>query len=262
MYISELGAPNAEAVVFLHGTAVGGWMWQSYMSELYNYHCLLVDLPGHSKSNNIEWVSLADSAEQVVQIILERTSQQRAHLVGASLGGSVALQLLSMCPEVINHTLITGASILPMPGLRFFKIMLRLMAPMVKTDFFLRAALKALNFSGEDYEQFRQSLGSISSQTFVKAWSQSLDLRYSSELEKVKTPILLMAGEKESQFIHQSNSLLATRLLNAKARLAPKMGHGWLGESPTLFSRVLKSWLGDTELPSELLLVNKQDIIQ
>jgi len=257
VYIFEYGPREAPAIVFLHGNAVGGWMWQPYLGEFQDYHCLLLDLPGHGKSNALEWLSLADTAEQVVQVICERTSQQRAHLVGASLGGSVIFQLMCTSPEAVDHTLITGTSLLSMPGLGFFKIMIRLMAPLIKTDFFLRAALKALNFSDEDCEQFRQSLHAISSQTFVIAWSQALDLRYSSELEKVKTPILLMAGEKEQKFIHQSNFLLAERLPNAKARIAPKMGHGWMGESPTLFSRVLKSWLADTELPGELLLTKE-----
>lgn len=230
-------------------------MWQPCLCDLPDYHCLLLDLPGHGKSNDLEWVSLEDTANRVIKLIQERVPQQRAHLVGASLGGSVAFQLLDICPEVVNHVLITGASLFPMPGLAFFKVMIRLMAPLIKTDLFLHAALKALNFSGEENEQFRQALHDISRQTFVNAWAQALDLRYSPSMDKVKNPILLMAGEKEQQFIHKSNYFLASRLPNAKARIAPKMGHGWMGESPVLFRRVLKAWLTDTVLPEELIRV-------
>lgn len=254
MYLSEHGTQEASAIIFLHGNAVGGWMWQPYLSELSNYHCLLLDLPGHGKSNDLEWLSLEETANQVTKLIQERTPQKRAHLVGASLGGSVAFQLLDMCPEVVDHVLITGTSLFPMPGLALFKVMIRLMAPLIKSDLFLRAALKALNYSGEGSEQFCQALHDISRQTFVKAWSQALDLRYSPSLQKVKNPILLIAGEKEQRFIHQSNFYLAGRLPNAKARIAPKMGHGWMGESPILFRRVLKAWLTDTALPEDLLL--------
>ncbi len=254
MYLSEHGSREAPAILFLHGNAVGGWMWQPYVSDLPDYHCLLPDLPGHGKSNDLEWLSLEDTATQVKKLIQERTPQQRAHLVGASLGGSVAFQLLAMCPEVVDHVLITGTSLFPMPGLALFKVMIRLMAPLVKSDLFLRAALKALNFSGEGSEQFRQALHVISPQTFVKAWSQALDLRASPNLKNVKNPILLIAGEKEQRFIHQSNLYLAGRLPDAQARMAPKMGHGWMGESPILFRRVLKAWLTDTALPGELLL--------
>ncbi len=254
MYISEHGSRNAPALVFLHGVAVGGWMWESLLGELQDYQCILLDLPGHGKSNAQEWLSVADTADQVVDVIRKRTIQQRAHLVGASLGGSVAFQILGTCPEVVDHALITGTSLLPMPGLAFFKAMIHLMAPLIKTDFFIRAMLKALNFKSDENEQFRQALQAISSHTFAKAWSQALDLRCSPQLEKVKNPVLLMAGEKEQKFIHQSNALLAGQLPNAKARIVPGMGHGWMGESPGLFNRVLKSWLGDTDLSDELLL--------
>ncbi len=254
MDLSEHRTREAPAIIFLHGNAVGGWMWQPCLSELPDYHCLLVDLPGHGKSNDVEWQSLQDTADQVIELIQARTPWKRAHVVGASLGGSVAFQLLDTCPEVADHVLISGTSLLPMPGLALFKVMIRLMAPLIKTDLFVRAALMALNFSAEGSEQFRQALRDISRQTFVKAWFQALDLRFSPKLDKVKNPLLLMAGEKEQRFIHQSNFYLATRLPNAKARIAPEMGHGWMGESPTLFRRVLKAWFTDTALPEELLL--------
>jgi pimeloyl-ACP methyl ester carboxylesterase len=254
MYVSEHGSRGAESIIFLHGTAVGGWMWHSYLSELSDYHCLLPDLPGHGKSNDLEWNSLEDTAQQVIQVIRERAHRKRAHLVGSSLGGSVAFQVLCMSPEVVDYTLISGTSLLPMPGGALFKGMLHVMAPLIKTDFFINAALKALNFSTEDTGQFKEALQAVSGKTFVNAWSTSLDLRFSPALEKVKTPILLMAGEKEQAFIHRSNAMLAERLPDARARIAPGMGHGWMGESPELFKRVLKAWLKDKELPGELLL--------
>ncbi len=253
MYIEEYGSQDTPALVFLHGNAVGGWMWQPFLEEFCDLHCILLDLPGHGKSNKIEWLSLSDTAQQVIRMIHEHTSEHRAHLVGASLGGSVIFQILCQCPEVVDHTLITGTSLLPMPGLALFKIMIHLIAPWIKTDWFINSALKALNFSGKEKEQFRQALQAISSQTFAKAWYQALDLRYSTELERVTTPILLMAGEKEQKFIHQSNFMLGQRLPNTISLIAPKMGHGWMGESPDLFTRVLRAWLMEYELPRELL---------
>ncbi len=63
MYFTEQGSPNAPSILFLHGTGVGGWMWQDNVRDLKEYHCILVDLPGHGRSNDREWVSLADSVE-------------------------------------------------------------------------------------------------------------------------------------------------------------------------------------------------------
>jgi pimeloyl-ACP methyl ester carboxylesterase len=254
MYLTEQGSPDAPAILFLHGTGVGGWMWQDNILDLKEYHCMLVDLPGHGKSNDREWVSLADSAEQIAEVIRTRTKQKKAHIVGASLGGSLAFQLLCMHPEHVDHTLISGTSLLPMPGGVLFKSMIRLVAPFMKKDFVLKAALKALNLSEDGYEQFRQAMLAVSRRTFVTAFTQALDLRYSSELEKVETPLLLVSGEKEPGYIARSNQLLTTRLKHATARVVPGRGHGWMGESPELFTRVLKAWLQDQPLPGELIV--------
>jgi pimeloyl-ACP methyl ester carboxylesterase len=253
MYLIEQGSPQNPAILFLHGTGVGGWMWQDFLPGLADYHCILVDLPGHGKSNDREWVSLEDTANQISGIISGHTPGRKAHVVGASLGGSVAFQLLCSHPELVDRTLISGTSLLPMPGGPVFKMMIRMVAPLIKKDFVLRAALKALNFSEEGYARFKEAMLAVSSRTFVRAFSDGLSQRYSPALEKVKTPILLLSGEKEPGYIAKSNSMLAGRLKDARARIVPKMGHGWMGESPQLFHRVLTAWLKGGELPAELI---------
>ncbi len=161
-----------------------------------------------------------------------------------------------MHPEVVDHTLISGTSLLPMPGGALFKGMIRLVAPFMKQDFVLKAALKALKLSEDGYAQFRQAMRAVSRRTFVNAFTQALDLRYSSALEKVETPLLLVSGEKEPGYIAKSNQLLASRLKHATARVVPGCDHGWMGESPALFTRVLKAWLQDQPLPGGACAVN------
>jgi len=253
MYIVEHGSRQGESIVFLHGNAVGGWMWQPYLADLAGYHCILVDLPGHGKSNDQDWISLADTARRVSEIIRGYTKGRKAHIVGASLGGSVAYQLLCAHPEVVDRALISGTGLLPMPGGFIFKFMIRLVAPFMKKDFVLRAALKALNFTEEGYEQFKQAILAVSSTTFVKAFDDGLNQRYSKDLENAKNPILLISGEKEPGYIAKSNAMVAARHQNAAARIVPGMGHGWMGESPQLFTRVLTAWLTGGELPKELV---------
>ncbi|MGB7538782.1 MAG: alpha/beta hydrolase, partial [Anaerolineales bacterium] len=241
------------SIVFIHGTGVGGWMWQSNINELIDYHCILVDLPGHGNSNDQEWISLEDSAYKISDIIRAHTKTKKAHIVGASLGGSVAFSLLCIAPELVDHTLISGTSLLPMPGGMIFKAMIRLIAPIMKKDIVLRAALKALNLSEEGYGQFKQAMMAVSRKTFINAFSDGLNQRYSTDLEKVRTPILLISGEKEPSYIRKSNKMLQKRLINAKAKFVPGMGHGWMGEAPGLFTSVLTKWLLNEELPKELI---------
>ncbi len=63
LYVNESGVRGAPSIVFLHGVGTSGWMWEKQIAALSDFHCLNVDLPGHGKSNNVTWVSLADTAD-------------------------------------------------------------------------------------------------------------------------------------------------------------------------------------------------------
>ena len=90
LYVHESGTPGSAAIVFLHGDAATGGMWEQHIERLAGYHCLAPDLPGHGRSNHLPWISLDDTAQQVAGLIHDRIPARRAHLVALSLGGAVA----------------------------------------------------------------------------------------------------------------------------------------------------------------------------
>jgi hypothetical protein len=53
--------------------------------------------------------------------------------------------------------------------------------------------------------------------------------------------------------MHQSARDLVTALPNAKAFLAPKLGHIWNLQAPELFTSTVRAWITDQPLPQELL---------
>jgi pimeloyl-ACP methyl ester carboxylesterase len=96
LYVEESGAPSMPSVLFVHAVGVNGWMWKPQIEALKGgFHCLNVDLPGHGKSNSVEWVSFEDSADQIAEIIRSQAHDHRACVVGLSLGSYVGLTLLS-----------------------------------------------------------------------------------------------------------------------------------------------------------------------
>src|SRR5581483_2736846 len=86
------GQPTSPAIVFLHGGGVSGRMWQPQLERLAdNYYCLAPDLPEHGKSIDAGPFRIDETARQVARLIDERVPGKRAHLVGLSAGGVVAL---------------------------------------------------------------------------------------------------------------------------------------------------------------------------
>ncbi len=116
LYVNETGTPKAPGIIFIHGIGVAGWMWKQQIAAFPDYHCITVDLPGHGKSNQVPWVSLADTANQVAAIIQSHATNGKAHVVGLSLGGHVGLALLEHHANVLDHAVISGVTDGPMPN--------------------------------------------------------------------------------------------------------------------------------------------------
>ena len=102
--VREAGPVAAPAVLFLHGLGLSGAMWQPQFERLADfYHCLAPDLPECGNSAAIGPFTLKDAAGRVASVIRERVPGGCAHVVGLSLGGAVALQMLRDEPQVVDH---------------------------------------------------------------------------------------------------------------------------------------------------------------
>jgi pimeloyl-ACP methyl ester carboxylesterase len=249
MFVRESGCVDSPSIVFLHGNGTSGDMWKAHVGALSEYHCLAPDLPGYGMSNQQQWVSLEETADEVIEIIHSHTQSAKAHIVGLSLGGSVALVLLSRAPDLVDHAIIDGAGVLPLPGLPFIKVGFHLLQPFLHTGFVIRTLAQAMKIPEADYHDFKNGMLAMSRPSFTRSFIQALSLRQSPKLEHVTPPVLFVAGEAEPQAVKQSNVTLANTMPNAQCRVAPNMSHAWLAEAPDLHIRMVRAWLCDQPLP-------------
>jgi len=249
MYVHESGSSDAPAIVFLHGNGASGLMWKAHMERLAEYRCLAPDLPGFGQTNNREWVSLAETAQEVAGLIRDRVAEGRSHVVGLSLGSATAYTLLDQAPGLIDHAIIDGAGVLPTPGLGLMKAGLRMLQPFLHTNVVIKAVARAMKVSDTGYEEFRQGMLAMSRSSFTRSFTQALSLRQPPGLENFPRPVLFVAGEKELPALLRSNALLTGVLPRAECRVAPGMGHGWLAEAPDLHVEMVRAWLSDQSLP-------------
>jgi pimeloyl-ACP methyl ester carboxylesterase len=255
MYIQETGNPDAPGLVFLHGGGTAGWMWQQQIKDLKDYHCLVPDLPGHGESSQETWVSFADTASQVADIIRQKSAGGRAHVVGLSLGGYLVVSLLSQAPEVVDHALASGINALPYAGAGLIKGISRLTLPLLKWKPMVKASLRAMHLSDEEQAQYIESLQKLDPQAYLRISDQALDFRLPPIPQDLTAPVLIVVGEKEVRNALQSQPVLLNGIPGAVGRIAPGVGHAWVGENPSLFSRMVRCWIEDQPLPDELLAV-------
>jgi pimeloyl-ACP methyl ester carboxylesterase len=252
LYVHESGTPHAPSIVFLHGVGASGWMWEQQATALADFHCLAVDLPGHGKSNHQDWVSLADTTHQIAQLIRERATHGRAHVVGLSLGGYVTLVLLEHYADVLDHAVISGVTAEPMPNRALLPVQLGVMSALLKQRWFVNMQTNALNLSPDMQSAFRENLLAMSMQSYRQIWKEGVHFQVSPSLRHVNTPTLITAGGRESKIITQAVVTIAKLMPYAQGCFAPGLGHGWNVEDAHLFNAMICAWITNAPLPARL----------
>jgi pimeloyl-ACP methyl ester carboxylesterase len=255
LYVHESGTVGAPAILFLHAIGTSGWMWQQQVAALQDFHCLVPDLPGHGQSARQPWVSLAATATELAEVVRRHTAQGQAHIVGLSLGSYVGLQLMSARSDVVDHAVLSGLNVLPLPHLFWMNLLGVVLLPVLKTDRMIRMNATGLRVPTAQYAGYRHAARQLSRRAYLRASSDAGRFQLPPNLADVPCPTLVVAGEHEHVLIRQSLRVVTQALPNAHARVAPGVGHGWSGENPTLFTQTIQAWITDTPLPADLQTV-------
>jgi pimeloyl-ACP methyl ester carboxylesterase len=92
---------NGDPVLFLHGFMEDSSMWEPLIDHL-PVKAILIDLPGHGKSEISTHHPSIESIANDVMNIVHKENIQDAQIVGHSLGGYVALELMKK-NELFEH---------------------------------------------------------------------------------------------------------------------------------------------------------------
>ncbi len=116
-HLNRAGEGNEETVLFLHGSGPGatGWSnWQFALPALgESFDCLGPDMIGYGKSEHPKNPPQGTEAwlevwmEQIISL-LDQTGVEKAHLVGNSMGGALALHFLKRYPERVGRLVLMG----------------------------------------------------------------------------------------------------------------------------------------------------------
>lgn len=100
---------SSETIALLHGGFSSAEQWRSWLPLLNDeYNVLLIDSPGHGRSRMIDGpLSYARMTAEIVRL-LDQLDLRRAHFVGHSDGGVIALHLLNDFEERVETATLIG----------------------------------------------------------------------------------------------------------------------------------------------------------
>lgn len=249
------GKPDAPAIVFLHGLAMGQWMWHDQIRHFADYDCYNVDLPGHGGSSQIAWDSFNQAADCVGQLIEADIRGKPVYLVGMSLGAVVGLHVLLRQPRQIERAVLTGA-FAETPPRWIIMLQGRVMSALLPTSFGKKLFARMLQLPPEAMPAYEQSIRALSMAAFRRINRQIAEYRPPEGLEKIATPSLFVTGDKDIAINRRAVTILAGRVPGSVGVYAPEAHHGWNGEDPALFNEMTRAWIEGTPLPGRLIAAN------
>jgi pimeloyl-ACP methyl ester carboxylesterase len=231
---------DGPAVLLVQGLGYGRWGWNPVVPGLAErYRVLTFDNRGIGESDKPEGPytarMMADDALQV----LDEAGVERAHVVGASLGGMIAQELAVLAPERVDR-LVLCCTTLRSDAFPFPEATLRLMAeaptlaPDVALRRFVENALGAMPDGGlvEEIVALR-----IANPPDPAGWQAqaAAGTTFAGVDGSIDAPTLVLHGTEDKVVDVRHADLLAEHIAGARVVLVAGAGHLFFWEEPQAF---------------------------
>ena len=244
---------DAPTVLLLHGLGSCGDDWILQLPALVpRFTVLAPDLRGQGESPMPSgWPSIEVMAKDVL-LLLDRLEIESAHVVGLSLGGTVALQLAADAPKRVR-SLVAVNTFARQQGahgsLGRGMVRMRLAATGRMDELGRRVAAGLFPHAGQ--EELRSlaaaRLAGNPPLTYVKLLAAigRFDLR--SRLGEIRAPTLVVAGEQDTTVSLSCKIELAAGIPGARLERLSGSGHATPLDQPGPFNAVLLEFLESVE---------------
>jgi len=245
IYYTITGPADAPLVVLLHGLGSCADDWAPQISALRDYRVLTLDLPGHHRSARPRGpLSIAGMAANV-EALLDRLAVARAHVVGLSLGGCVAIALALDAPARVRSLVLVNAFAHLRPaGVRGAlrgagRLALALAAPMplvaryVAGEAFPRAEHAALRTAA------MARLAANSRRHYLACLAALVRFDVRDRLAAIRCPTLVVAGDSDATVPLAAKDAVARTIPGARLTVVRDSGHVTPCDAAAAFNRLL-----------------------
>ena len=244
MNVIEYEKKNKNTILLLHG---GGLSWWNYreIAELLekDYHVILPVLDGHAGSDNL-FNSIEDNAARLISYIDAHFDGQVTVLGGLSLGGQIALEMLSQRRDICRYALIESALV------KSAKLTAALIGPafgmsysLIKQRWFAKMQAAYLGIPKELFEDYYRDTCAITKANMIAFLKANCTYEIKTGLAETTAKVKIVAGAKEQKSILDSAKLIYSTIPGSQMEILSDLRHGDLSiNHPSQYVQMLKEW--------------------
>ena len=237
------------SLLLIQGLGYGRWGWEPIVPGLAARHRVVsFDNRGIGESDKPEGpYTAAQIAGDALQV-LDEAGIDRAHVLGASLGGMIAQELAVAAPERVDRLILCcttpgGPTTVPMP-----EVTMRLFAeaPSLAPEVALRRFIE--NALGEDPpaelvdDLFARRVANPPDPAGWQAQAAA-GITFQGVDGEIDAPTLIVAGTADNVVDYRNAEVLAARLPGARVELLAGAGHLFFWEQPDESVRIINEFL-------------------
>ena len=240
---------DGSPLLLIQGLGYGRWGWEPVVPGLAARHRVVTfDNRGIGESDKPEGpYTAAQMAGDALQV-LDEAGIERAHVLGASLGGMIAQELAVAAPERVDKLVLCcttpgGPTTVPMP-----EVTVRLFAeaPTLAPEVALRRFVE--NALGEDppieivNDLFARR---VANPPDPAGWQSqaAAGMTFAGVDGEIAAPTLILGGTADNVVDHRNAEVLAARIPGARVELLAGAGHLFFWEQPDESVRIINEFL-------------------
>ena len=237
----EFGQHNSDVIMLLHGGGLSWWNYREAAQLLAEqYHVVLPVLDGHADSA-APFTSIEDNAARLISYIDTQFGGRILAVGGLSLGGQVAVEMLSQRKDICQYALIESALVKTM------KLTAALIGPsfgmsygLVKQKWFAKLQADYLGIPKELFDDYFRDTCKISKADMIAFLKANSLYTIKPSLSETAAKVKIVAGAKEQKSIRDSAELLHQAIPGSGVEILHDLRHGDLSlNKPARYIKLL-----------------------
>lgn len=251
---SYLSAGSGDPVIFLHGGGAGAVTWYPSIGPLArDFHVIAPDIVGYGESDKPDAAYDKKFFVTWLKQFLLELKISKAHIVGLSQGGAIALQLAIEYPEMVDRLVLvdSGALGAKPPVLSIVgMVWLNLLPSALANNFYFRYILfkpenRDPDLACYSIEVLKRKGGK---NAFKQGQGSGVSAVSKASLRKIQNKTLVIWGENDRLFPVEYGANAAAAMPNAIFLKIRHAGHLPLIDQPDIFNKAVGNFLNDLEV--------------
>ena len=241
----EFGQQNTNVILLLHGGGLSWWNYREVAKLLAKqYHVVLPVLDGHGDSDT-PFTTIKDSAARLISYIDTHFGGQVLAIGGLSLGGQIAVEMLSQRCDICRYALIESALVKPM------KLTAALIGPtfgmsygLIKHKWFAKLQAGYLGIPKAMFDDYYRDTCKISKADMIAFLTANSTYCIQPSLSEANAKVKIVAGSKEQKSIRDSAVLLNQAFPGSSLEILHGLRHGDLRiNRAEQYVKILTDWI-------------------